>query len=53
MRPVFLENRSSPLEHQFFWAYFIRIQNNGGEAVRLIFAKLMLTKDSVLVLESQ
>jgi len=36
VRPVFLENRSSPLEHQFFWAYFIRIQNNGGEAVRLM-----------------
>src|SRR3954463_11651852 len=36
VRPVFLENRSSPIEHQYFWAYFIRIENNGSEPVRLM-----------------
>ena len=35
-RPVFLENRSSPLEHQYFWAYYIRIQNDGEEPVQLM-----------------
>jgi len=36
VRPVFLENRSVPLEHQYFWAYFVRIENHGQEPVRLM-----------------
>jgi hypothetical protein len=36
VRPVFLESRSSPVEHQYFWAYFIRIENHGAEPVQLM-----------------
>ena len=36
VRPVFLENRSAPREHQYFWAYFVRIENKSKEPVRLM-----------------
>jgi ApaG protein len=36
VRPVFLESRSAPLDHQYFWAYFVRIENHGSEPVQLM-----------------
>ena len=36
VRPVFLENRSVPVDHQYFWADFVRIENRGSEPVRLM-----------------
>lgn len=35
VQPVFLEEQSSPDDHQFVWAYQVRIENLGGQAVRL------------------
>lgn len=31
----YLDDQSSPEEHRFVWAYTIRIENSGGETVRL------------------
>ena len=36
VRTVFLEDQSQPEERQFLWAYRIRIENLGGETVRLL-----------------
>lgn len=33
--PRFLSDRSAPDKSEFFWAYTIRIANNGGETVQL------------------
>jgi len=33
--PRFLEDRSSPADSQFFWAYEVEIINNGPETVQL------------------
>lgn len=35
VKPTFLEEQSSPAEHHFVWAYHVRIENTGGETVRL------------------
>ncbi|GHD59240.1 protein ApaG [Thalassobaculum fulvum] len=35
VQPVFLEEQSSPDERQFMWAYQVRIENLGGQTVRL------------------
>ena len=36
VRPVFLENESSPTQHRFLWAYHVRIANEGAETVQLL-----------------
>ncbi|MDA8031249.1 MAG: ApaG domain, partial [Alphaproteobacteria bacterium] len=36
VRPVFLEEQSDPEEHQFLWAYHIRIENLGDKTVQLL-----------------
>ena len=36
VKPQFLDDRSSPTENQYFWAYTIEIANHGGETVQLI-----------------
>ena len=35
VEPTFLEDQSSPEEGHFFWAYHVRIENEGGEPVQL------------------
>jgi len=35
VRPMFLEDQSSPSENHFVWAYHVRIENVGGETVQL------------------
>jgi len=33
--PVFLDGQSSPSDNHYVWAYQVRIENTGGETVRL------------------
>jgi ApaG protein len=35
VRPVFLEDQSSPGENHYVWAYQVRIENHGAETVQL------------------
>jgi ApaG protein len=35
VKPVYLEDQSSPTENHFVWAYHIRIENHGGHTVQL------------------
>src|SRR5688572_19472346 len=35
VKPVFLEDQSSPEDNHFVWAYHVRIENEGDEAVQL------------------
>ena len=35
VRPVFLEDQSSPADSRYVWAYFVKIENRGGERVQL------------------
>jgi ApaG protein len=35
VKPVYLEDRSSPTENHFVWAYHVRIENQGGDTVQL------------------
>lgn len=36
VEPYFLEEQSNPLDHHFFWAYHVRIENQSPEAVQLL-----------------
>ena len=36
VEPIFLEERSSPPENKYVWAYHVRIQNEGPETVQLL-----------------
>lgn len=36
VRSFFLEDQSEPEEGHFFWAYKVKIENNGREAVQLL-----------------
>jgi len=36
VRPVYLEDQSSPSDNQYVWAYHVRIENGGEERVQLI-----------------
>jgi ApaG protein len=36
VRPVFIEEQSSPAEDKYVWAYKVRIENGGGETVQLL-----------------
>ncbi|MBL8672383.1 MAG: Co2+/Mg2+ efflux protein ApaG [Alphaproteobacteria bacterium] len=35
VKPQYLEEQSSPDESQYFWAYHVRIENDGPEVVQL------------------
>ena len=35
VRPVFLEDQSTPAENRYVWAYFVRIENGGSRTVQL------------------
>jgi ApaG protein len=35
VEPIYLENESAPEQSQFVWAYHVRIENKGEEAVQL------------------
>ncbi|MEX0809082.1 MAG: Co2+/Mg2+ efflux protein ApaG [Dongiaceae bacterium] len=35
VRPIYLEDQSSPDESHFVWAYHVRIENKGAETVQL------------------
>ena len=35
VRPVYLEEHSSPADDHYVWAYHVRIENGGGETVQL------------------
>ena len=36
VRPLFLDDQSSPSESRFVWAYRVRVENKGREAVQLM-----------------
>jgi ApaG protein len=36
VKPVFLDEQSSPSEEHYVWAYQVRIENDGSETVQLI-----------------
>ncbi|MCW5771332.1 MAG: Co2+/Mg2+ efflux protein ApaG [Rhodospirillaceae bacterium] len=36
VRPVYIEEQSSPAEDKYVWAYKVRIENGGTETVQLI-----------------
>jgi ApaG protein len=35
VKPVYLEDQSSPTDNHYVWAYHVRIENNGSETVQL------------------
>lgn len=35
VRPIYLEDQSSPSDNHFVWAYHVRIENHGSSAVQL------------------
>jgi len=35
VRPIYLEEHSSPADDHYVWAYHVRIENGGGETVQL------------------
>lgn len=36
VEPYYLEEQSNPLDHHYFWAYHVRIENQGPETVQLL-----------------
>ena len=36
VKPFYLEDRSSPSEERYVWAYHVRIENRGKETVQLL-----------------
>ncbi len=36
VEPQFLDEQSSPEDHQYFWAYYVEIENQGTEPVQLL-----------------
>ena len=36
VKPVYLDDQSSPIENHYVWAYQVRIENQGDGTVRLI-----------------
>lgn len=35
VKPIYLEDQSSPTENHYVWAYHVRIENRGSETVQL------------------
>ncbi len=36
VKPMYLEDQSSPLEHHYVWAYHVQIENLGEQSVQLL-----------------
>ena len=36
VRPIYLDQHSSPEESRYVWAYHVRIENTGGDTVQLL-----------------
>jgi len=36
VKPIFLDDQSTPLEDHYVWAYQVTIENTGGETVQLL-----------------
>jgi ApaG protein len=51
VRPIFLEDRSRPAEDEYFWAYKVRIVNEGLEAVQLLKRTWRITDAAGKVLD--
>ncbi len=43
VKPVYLEEQSSPIENHYVWAYHIRIENEGRETVQLLNRRWQIT----------
>ena len=43
VEPTYLETRSSPDSSEYFWAYRVIIENQGGETVHLLSRHWMIT----------
>jgi len=35
VKPIYLEDQSSPTDNHYVWAYHVRIENQGAETVQL------------------
>jgi ApaG protein len=46
VRPVYLDGQSNHIERKFVFAYFIRIENNGGEEVQLLRRHWFITNSN-------
>jgi ApaG protein len=44
--PAYIEDRSTPADNEFFWAYTVDIVNEGEEAVRLLTRTWRITDGS-------
>ena len=53
VEPIFLEGESEPDEHRFFWAYHVRIENQGTDAVQLMTRYWRITDATGKILEVQ
>ncbi|MFQ5959619.1 MAG: Co2+/Mg2+ efflux protein ApaG, partial [Alphaproteobacteria bacterium] len=36
VRPIYLDDQSSPSDEHYVWAYHVRIENQGAETVQLV-----------------
>ncbi|MFQ5774005.1 MAG: Co2+/Mg2+ efflux protein ApaG [Kiloniellaceae bacterium] len=43
VKPIYLEDQSSPTDNHFVWAYQVRIENMGGETVQLLHRYWQIT----------
>ena len=41
--PTYLEAKSSPASSQYFWAYYVTIENQGRETIQLLSRHWMIT----------
>ena len=46
VKPIYLEDQSSPTDNHFVWAYHVRIENQGNETVQLLSRHWKIT-DSI------
>jgi ApaG protein len=42
VRPLYLRQQSSPAEHRYVFAYFVRIENVGAQAVQLLSRRWLI-----------
>ncbi len=43
VKPMYLEEQSSPLEHHYVWAYHVQIENLGEQSVQLLTRHWQIT----------
>ena len=53
VEPFFLDDESDPDERRFFWAYHVRIENQGPETVQLMTRYWRITDAAGKILEVQ